>query len=100
MTPEQFVRELELIDEFIKTPVEQRPKYKEFHERVKQMADNVTVCPELGHTKELRQAEVWMVNRSALQRIQEEESKWYQHVAKIRTDLLFKKYTESLEPIV
>lgn len=100
MTQEQFKKELELIDEFIKTPVQERPKYKEFHERVKQMADNVTVCPELGHTKELREAEVWMTNRSALQRIQEEESKWYLHAAKVRTERLFKKYAQSLQPIV
>lgn len=100
MTKEQFEQELQKIDEFIKTPVEQRPKYKEFHDRIKQQADNVTVCSELGHTKELRQSEVWMINHSALQRIQEEESEWYLHAAKLRTDLLFKKYAESLEPIV
>lgn len=100
MTQQELAQELQKIDEFIKTPVKERPKYKAFYEQVKQQADNVTVCSELGHTKKLRQSEVWMINHSALQRIQEEESEWYLHAAKLRTDLLFKKYAESLEPIV
>lgn len=81
--------ELKKIDDFIKTPVSERPRYKEFHEQVQQIASNVTVCPELGHTRELREAEVWMANRPTLQRIQQEESEEYLRIANYKTKLLF-----------
>lgn len=81
--------ELKKIDDFIKTPISERPRYKAFYEQVKQMADNVTVCPELGHTRELREAEVWMANRPTLNRIQQEESEEYLRIANYKTKLLF-----------
>lgn len=98
MTQEEFKQELQKIEEFIKTPVEERPKYKEFHEQVTQMAEAEKATE--YEPKWAREAYVWMANRKTLQRIQEEESEWYLHAAKVRTDLLFKKYTESLQSIV
>lgn len=96
MTQEEFKQELQNIEELLNTPIVERPKYKAFYEQVKQIANNVPECLELGYTKELRQAEVWMANKSTLQRIRDEETIEYLNTAKERTNLLFKKYIDYL----
>ena len=63
--------------ELMDTPIEERPKYKEFYNRLKEVIDQVEGIPELGQTKELRQARHWMANREILQRIAHEEGEEY-----------------------
>lgn len=94
----QLEQELQKIDDFIKTPVKERPKYKAFHEQVKQIAEQEQSTE--SEPKWMREAYVWMANRPTLQRIQQEESEWYLYVAQVRTKDLLRRYESSLQPIV
>lgn len=73
------------IEDFINTPVKERPKYKEFYERVKQMAEQEQATE--YEPKWMRESYVWMANRATLLRIQQEESEEYLRHANYMTKL-------------
>lgn len=79
--------ELKKIDDFIKTPISERPRYKEFHERVKRRAEEQGTEYE---PKWMRESYVWMANRPTLNRIQQEESEEYLRWAKLETQRIFR----------
>lgn len=95
MTQEQIEQELQEIDNFIKTPVAERPKYKNAYEQVKRKAE--LRQPLRGEPKWLAESKEWQLATSMLQQIQEEESKEYLCQASIRSRDLFRRYAESLK---
>lgn len=80
MTLEQ---RLQQIEDFIKTPVKERPKYKEFHERVKRMAEEEQATE--YEPKWMRESYVWAEAKLTIHRIQQEESEEYLRQANYMT---------------
>lgn len=83
-------QELQKIDEFMKTPVHERPRYKAFYNKVKEMAEQEQETE--YEPKWMRESYVWMANRKTLQMIQEQESEWYLNQAKYMTRFAFQLY--------
>lgn len=94
MTQQELTQELQKIEELLKTPVKERPRYKAFYEEIKKIAEAEGATE--YEPKWMREAYVWMANRKTFQNLQQEESEWYLRAAQIRTKDLFRRYKSSL----
>lgn len=79
--------ELKKIEDFVNTPIQERPRYKEFYEQVKKIAEDTQATA--YEPKWMKESYVWMANRPTLERIQQEESRQYTEIANHKTAKLF-----------
>lgn len=84
-------QEFQKIDEFMKTPVKERPKYKQLYEEIQQIAKERE--SKLHEPRWMTEAYVMMEYRNVLSRVQEEESKEYLEHAKYMTKLALQLYS-------
>ena len=80
--------ELAKIDVLMKTPVSERPRYKQFYEQVKKMAEEEQET--VYEPKWMRESYVWMANRPTLDLIRQQESEDFLMMARSETARIFR----------